>query len=155
MAHHRDRPEVGDRGIAHFLARLRLGLLRGRFPAGQGTRRDRLALAVDDGDLPTHYGFKVGSKLDAIAKEYERVKNLPGAEKKEPRPATRGKPSASQIAEVNKVLAALDEKGRWVEDGRLRSHGPDDPTRRIIDIRTFIRNVGVLSNYLAATREKP
>ena len=38
---------------------------------------------------------------------------------------------------------------RWVEDGRMKAHGPDDPTRRVIACRTFIRNVGILSDYLA------
>jgi len=52
------------------------------------------------------------------------------------------------------VLAAQDGRGRWIEDGRLRYHGPDDPTRRVIDCRTFVRNAGALSAYLAATRDK-
>ena len=50
--------------------------------------------------------------------------------------------------------AALDDQGRWVEDGRLRNHGPDDPTRRVIASQTFVKNVGVLSAYLAATRSR-
>jgi uncharacterized Ntn-hydrolase superfamily protein len=54
---------------------------------------------------------------------------------------------------VKAVVAALDAEGRWVEDGVLRYHGKDDPTRRIIDCETFIRNLRILSNYLAATKE--
>ncbi len=96
-------------------------------------------LTYADDDLPTHYAFKVGSRLDAIAKEYARV-GVKAA------PAVPAKPAAAQ---VRAVLAALDEKGRWVEGGRLKYHGPDDPTRRVIDMRTFIRNVSVLSSYLA------
>jgi hypothetical protein len=109
-------------------------------------------LTYADDDVPTHYAFKVSSRLDQIAREYERAKDLPpGGAKKEPAPP-RGKPSPAQEAEVRAVLAALDEQGRWVENGRLKYHGPDDPTRRVIDSRTFVRNVGVLSRYLAATR---
>jgi hypothetical protein len=112
-----------------------------------------LTCAVDD--LPTHYAFNLGSKLDAIAKEYERVKNLPtGGEKKQP-PAAREKPTAGQLAEVKAALAALDEKGRCVEDGRLEYHGSDDPARRVIDCRTVIRNIRLRNTFLAATREKP
>ena len=47
------------------------------------------------------------------------------------------------------VIAALDENGRWVEDGSLRSN---PGVKRIIQCQTFIRNVGVLANYLAATK---
>jgi hypothetical protein len=57
-------------------------------------------------------------------------------------------------ARVKAVLDAQDEQGRWVEPGRLRAHGPDDPTRRVIASATFIRNVEVLSAYLAATRPR-
>jgi uncharacterized protein YyaL (SSP411 family) len=106
-------------------------------------------LTYADDDLPTHYGFKVPSRLDAIAREYDRVKGLPAGKAD---PPARGRPAAGQVAEVKAVLAALDEKGRWVEDGRLKYHGPDDPTRRVIDSRTFVRNVRVLSTYLAAGR---
>jgi hypothetical protein len=109
-------------------------------------------LTYADDDMPTHYAFKVGSRLDAIAKEFERIKDQPpGSAPKEPT-TPRGKPTARQEAEVKAVLAALDEQGRWVENGRLRHHGPDDPTRRIIDIRTYNRNVQILSAYLAATK---
>lgn len=53
------------------------------------------------------------------------------------------------------MIAALDDHGRWVEDGRMRYHGPDDPTRRVIDSETFVRNVHILSTYLAATHRQP
>jgi hypothetical protein len=51
------------------------------------------------------------------------------------------------------VIAALDEQGRWVEDGRLKCYGADDPTRRIIESSTFIRNVEVLCAYLGTAAE--
>jgi hypothetical protein len=51
------------------------------------------------------------------------------------------------------LLAALVVRGAWVEDGQLKAQGDGDATRRIIDCRTFIKNVGILSSYLAATRE--
>jgi hypothetical protein len=59
------------------------------------------------------------------------------------------KASPKLVSQVQAVLAALDDRGRWVEDGRLRHQGDDDPTRRIIDCTTFIRNVRTLSAYLA------
>ena len=38
---------------------------------------------------------------------------------------------------VREIIAALDEKGRWVMNGQ-------------IETRTFIRNVGTLCDYLEA-----
>ncbi len=111
-------------------------------------------LTYQDDDLPTHYAFKVGDGTEKIARQYDQIAKLDPAElgqrarqafvREEPR----GKPSASLIASVRKVIDSLDAHGRWVEDGRLKYHGDDDPTRRIIDCRTFIRNVQVLSEYL-------
>lgn len=113
-------------------------------------------LTYRDDDLPTHYGFKVPSRLDQIAKEYEQLKNLSAAELRtlhEKKPARKpGKASDALIAQVTSVLAALDDQGRWIENGKLRYHGPDDNTTRLIDCQTFIRNAGVLSSYLATLK---
>ena len=54
---------------------------------------------------------------------------------------------------MKKVIGALDSRGRWVEDGRLKYHGDDVPVQRVIDCRTFLRNVRVLSEYLRADRQ--
>jgi hypothetical protein len=109
-------------------------------------------LTHDDSDLPTHYGFKVSSRLDRIEKDYEAAKkHPPGPAKPEPRRRP-GKPGGKLVADVKAALSALDDQGRWVESGRMRNFGSDDPTRRVIETRTFIRNVEVLSSFLAVTR---
>jgi PelA/Pel-15E family pectate lyase len=109
-------------------------------------------LTHKDDDLPTHYAFKVPSRLDAIEREYDRLRKLDPAELKKPVKPAAPKVTDALTAQVKAALAGLDEQGRWVEDGRLRSQGPDDPTRRIIASETFVRNVEVLSRYLAAKK---
>jgi hypothetical protein len=104
--------------------------------------------------LPTHYAFKVGQSLDRIEQDYRRL-NSTGPEQGKPQPP--GKPSKASrrlIARVEEVIAAADDTGRWVEDGTLRYHGDDDPTRRVIDCRTFIANVGILGNFLATAPDE-
>ncbi len=108
-------------------------------------------LTYDDGDMPGHYAFKVGSGMDSIEREYERLVRLDPAELRRRPSNVPRRASASLEARVKAVVAALDDQGRWVEDGRLSYHGDDDPTRRVIDCRTFIRNVRLLSDYLAST----
>ena len=108
-------------------------------------------LTYEDDDLPTHYSFKVGSSLDSINREYQQLL------KSAPEPSALSSSSRSEILtslsnQVRDVIAALDEKGRWVEDGRLKYHGANDKTRRIIDSHTFIRNIQILSHYLTAMR---
>jgi hypothetical protein len=110
-------------------------------------------LTYSDADMPTHYGFKVGNAMDSIEREYQRLVKLDPGQLRPSRSKTPGKASKSQIARARAVIAALDEQGRWVEEGRLRYQGDDDSTRWAIDCRTFISNVGVLSAYLATVPE--
>ncbi len=106
-------------------------------------------LTYSDADMPTHYAFKVGNGIDRIERDYQRLAELDPSElRREPDKKAR-KASASEIARVESVIAALDDRGRWVETGRLKYHGDDDPTRRVIDSRTFTHNVGILARYLA------
>jgi hypothetical protein len=106
-------------------------------------------LTYDDHDLPTHYAFKVGSSIERIAREYERIAELdPAALKRETGARPAGKPSKKLVASVERVVDELDDRGRWVEDGHMKYHGDDDPTTRIIDCRTFVRNIGILCDYL-------
>ena len=109
-------------------------------------------LTYDDGNLPTHYGFKVDARLDRIEHELQRLSRLTPAELQR-----RSQPSPPRVtngleAQVRAVIRSLDSHGRWVDDGRLKYHGDDDNTTRIISCRTFAANVGVLSRYLAAVR---
>lgn len=111
----------------------------------------RYELTYDDGDVPTHYGFKVDSKLDRIEAEYRRLEKLKPIELAELRRRKRLRPTASAAKQAQNLIAALDERGAWVEDGRLRYHGEDDETTRIIDSRTFARNIVALARYAGAT----
>lgn len=110
-------------------------------------------LTYSDADLPTHYGFKVPDSTESVARMYERVKDTkPIPQRRVPKsPVAGARADAALEARVKAVVAAQDEQGRWVEEGRLKYHGADDPTRRIIDTATFVRNVEVLSQYLAGS----
>ena len=110
-------------------------------------------LTYDDGDTPTHYSFKVGSRLDAIERELRRVSELIRAGKAplKPTPAAGTPPSAEA---VRQVIAELDDRGAWVESGRLQYHGDTDDTDRIISCETFIGNLDTLSRFIAAERAR-
>lgn len=106
-------------------------------------------LTYDDSDLPTHYGFKISSKTESLRKrlgEISALKSEQLARKREQRYAlATGRPSDS---EVRAVIKALDTRGAWVEDGKLRYHGKNDPTRRVIESTTFVKNIDALSRYV-------
>ena len=105
--------------------------------------------------MPTHYSFQVGSRLDRLRQRYRHMEQLTPTELAKLHADEAG-PADAQVtpaieAGVRTVISDLDQRGAWVEVGRLRYHG-DDNTRRIIDSGTFARNIDILSRYLAAVR---
>jgi hypothetical protein len=157
--------ETGDRKYLEPVPRALDYLRRSRLPDGKLARFYELrsnkplyftrdyVLTYEDTDMPTHYAFKISDDTAAITRDYELLKNLSPDELKR-----RSKPSLPKVsdalrADVRTIIAAQDARGRWVEDGRLRHHGPGDSTTRVIRSATFIRNVETLSRYLQATRE--
>ena len=108
-------------------------------------------LVYDDADLPTHYGFQVGSKVPQLSRQYEELSKLSAEELDRRRNRENAKPRLTKSLEdnVRQAIAELDERGAWVEEGRLRYHGKGDDTRRIIESSTFARNLDLLSQYLS------
>ena len=49
-------------------------------------------------------------------------------------------------------VAHLDDRGRWLSHSTARPQTPDGPSGKVISTALFVRNIGVLSRYLAATR---
>ena len=111
-------------------------------------------LTYKDDDMPTHYSFTVSSKLDRIEDDYKRVLKLPTDKLDPPAGNTRPRMSSSLGKQAKRVIEGMDARGAWVEDGKLRYHGKDDSTRKVIECSTFIKNVGILSRYIAASDAK-
>ncbi len=114
--------------------------------------REDYKLTYSDADMPTHYSFKASYGIESIAQEYKRLRAMGPVELKRSKKVSQPRLSQSMITRTKLIIDQLDEKGRWVENGRLRNDKPDNPTRRVIDCRTFINNVSALSTYLSAVR---
>lgn len=111
-------------------------------------------LTYRDDDLPTHYGFQVSSRLDRLERQYRQLARTP-VEKLNPS-ITSVKADIPRLRNsladsAGRVISQLDERGAWVEEGRLRYHDVDDVTR-VISSDTFIRNLTTLAEYVAALR---
>lgn len=136
-------------------------LKRSRLPNGQLARFYELrsnkplyftkdyVLTHDDSNMPTHYAFKTADKLDAIASEYERTRKLPASKLKPQRDTKRAPASPELINQVKAIIAAQDQRGRWVEDGKLKTASH---VTRVIRTATFNRNIETLSQYLESIR---
>ncbi len=106
-------------------------------------------LTYSDADMPTHYSFKVGHSLDATERDYQRLAQSDHHASSERKDVQPRKASPALVAQVEKVLAAFDQRGRWVDDDGLRYQDKGDTTNRVISCSTFIRNIRILSQYLA------
>lgn len=107
-------------------------------------------LTYDDGDVPTHYGFKVNSKFKHLQTTYD-------AALKEEVPVKFAAPTPKSVkwskkvaAEAKRLADALDERGAWVEQGKLRAQDDGNPTQPIITTRTFVENALTLARAAAA-----
>ena len=56
--------------------------------------------------------------------------------------------SDSLATEVRRVIDQLDDRGAWVEKGRLLEYGDDDPTMHIITTSTFVAQVETLCEFI-------
>lgn len=100
-------------------------------------------LVYTDDDMPTHYAFKQNIDVAGLRKQLDDL-----GRRREQFVATRrptwteestglgAPPPAVTPAQARAVIDALDDQGRWVEDGRIKC-------------ATFIRNVDVLSAFVA------
>jgi hypothetical protein len=110
-------------------------------------------LTYDDRDVPTHYSFKSRPRLDRIAEEYQELLDTTVDRLWQPETAERPRMSRELARQAADAIAALDERGAWVEDGQMRYHGDDDDTRRVIESQTFARNLQTLARFIAVAGE--
>jgi len=111
-------------------------------------------LVYRDDDLPTHYGFKVGNKLDRLEREYRRLSERGPSQSFEISAPRAPGMSDSLRQRASQVISALDKRGAWVEAGELRNFSGDEQVGRVIDTRTYIKNISTLADFIAAAQEK-
>ena len=101
-------------------------------------------LTYSDADTPEHYGFAFDSRLDEIETEYERLSATPREQLLAPRPAELTEELATQ---VELIIAAMDGRGAWVQEGRLKGYKVEQ-TSGVIDSQTFSDNVRALCSFI-------
>ncbi len=107
-------------------------------------------LTHDDSALPDHYGWKNPSQLSLIKDAYRAlIAGRPLAE-------VTGPPAVA-VATVEKIIAALDAKGRWISthDGgekRLVGQPKFQQGEAYLSSAVFVENIEALSRYLTAAK---
>jgi hypothetical protein len=102
--------------------------------------------------MPTHYAFKTPDRTARIVREYEELRTRGTGPQDRTQAKTPGRPGPPSEDQVKAVIAALDDQGRWLSTGNVRPRNPDSVPEKMISTALFVRNVGVLTRYLGATR---
>jgi hypothetical protein len=110
-------------------------------------------LGYTDDDLPTHYGFQSSFGVRSMINYYEKVKMM-GRKKflvAQVRAPLSGEQRVARAKamekQVQEIVAAQDDKGRWITRKKLETRGMTFGDR--IETSVFIGNMRVLSAYLA------
>ena len=107
------------------------------------TRQYRLT--YDDSDLPTHYAFKICSRVDELSRAYAKLANTPGDRLG---PCSIPRKVDDQLKrEVSRVINATDARGAWVTDIGMRYHRKQGS---VIDMGVTVHNLNTLADYLSA-----
>jgi PelA/Pel-15E family pectate lyase len=154
---------TGDRKYLEPIAPALAWLQRSKLSDGQMARfyelktnrplyfTKRYELTYEDSDLPTHYGFKVGgSGIEKLQSEYQELAQAKSTEKPSLKRLKPEKLTSDIARTAEKVSKQLDERGAWVEEGRMKDYGDHDTTRQIITCKTFIKNIRDLARYASA-----
>lgn len=107
-------------------------------------------LTYDPSDLPDHYSFIVGSKVDRLERELVRLEQ--GEEARSGSRANR----KSLEPRVRKLVQDLDARGAWTSDGWVRDSSGKKvvPENGIIESEVFVRNVELLSRWISLHDEE-
>ncbi len=109
-------------------------------------------LVYTDDDLPTHYAFVTSSSVARMRRDFESLRATDPAKLKPAPKPPKYELTDELVQATRRAIDALDHRGAWAEDGRLRDADSENRVKRIITTQTFIRNVDTLSRFLAAAR---
>lgn len=159
--------DTSDKKFLEPIPRALAYLKRSQLPDGRLARFNELktnrplymtreyALTYEDNDLPTHYGFQVPSETASLLRRYENlVKKTPAELQQLRQPSTKSPKAKNLEPRVREIITAQDNRGAWVEPGRLKYHGKSDSTDRVISSETFAKNLDILSQYVGLAGSK-
>ena len=108
-------------------------------------------LTYSDADMPTHYGFKVGSvkSLDSLNRELRLLQSSNWEAIRAVHKELHPRKMSDRLRRAGQqLIAALDGRGAWVEDGSLREQKSESD--HVIEMRTFVRNLPMLAQFVGA-----
>lgn len=96
-------------------------------------------LTYSDNDLPTHYSFKVPSRIDQLRRRYQRLAKFG------PKASMQNDRQNPSFDHLQKIIDSQDARGAWVLDQSMRYHPHPGP---IIDMKLTADNLEALAEFL-------
>lgn len=128
-------------------------------------------LVYEDNDLPVHYAFKGGFGVDSMMRRYETVRKTSREALIAERDGVRSPEQWAALAErlkpdVERILAAQDDLGRWVRvvprreqvrdaEGRIGYTEDKDKPLAMMYSNATVRNLRTLADYIMACQGGP
>jgi hypothetical protein len=109
-------------------------------------------LVYTSDNMPTHYAFITSSNIDRLKSDYDKLLATDPAKLKPAQKPETYEMSSSLASTARQAITSLDDRGAWVESGRLRNADPEGKVQRVITTQTFMRNLDTLSRYIAASK---
>ena len=116
--------------------------------------RDTYELTYSDADMPRHYSFKrpAGRRIEQVEDDLDRVRRLGRDEILRDRASMwSGTITEEDRADVLAIVDSLDQKGRWLREGRIRIEGGERENTQVMSCRTFSNNLRRLTRYIDLT----
>ncbi len=111
-------------------------------------------LTYKSDNMPTHYSFIVGENLDALEKQYRNLLQLDPKKREMLRyPAKKAQPTPFLKAKTESVINSLNERGAWVTEGKIRTGRNSYQETRVIETRTFVKNLAILADFISANTD--
>ena len=103
-------------------------------------RSDLYTLTYDDDQLPSHYSWKISSKIEQLQRAYDQARN----------PISNARKQVS-TRKVRLILESLDDQGRWVleyQGEKLVGQPKFKKGDRYLSSQQFSRHLTTLADYL-------
>ncbi len=106
-------------------------------------------LTYSSDNVPDHYSFTVKDSTSDLQAEFERLRVASNHDRQK----MAGGLFEDKFKRVSddvviEVISEMDDRGAWVEDGKLRYIKAQDFRGRVIRSETFIKNIDLLSLYV-------
>lgn len=108
-------------------------------------------LTYDDSDCPTHYSFKISSKLKRLRAQYEKLRKQTWTPPLNRSSSRSEKTEPVYSKHIQKLIDNQDQHGAWVTDTGLRYQKHDGS---VIDMAVMVRNLNTIANYLGAANQE-